>query len=70
MKRWGEDRETTAGRNQICVHAGIVACKWGAYWLTPQCTPECLFLSKLKEEKRGEESRSEDRSGEQSKEKE
>ena len=48
-----------------CIPAGIVARKWGAYWLTPQCTPECLFLSKLKEEKRGEGGIGEHRRGEE-----
>ena len=33
VKRWGEDRETTAGQNRTCVPAGILTSKWGAYWL-------------------------------------
>ena len=37
--RWGEDRETTSGRNLTCVPASIVALKWGAYWLVPQGPP-------------------------------
>src|SRR4029434_6391392 len=48
VRRSEEERETTAGRNRTCVPAGILARKWGAYWLVTMSENSLAKMLRLK----------------------